>query len=90
MGLTHKDSPNAHIRISGCDNSIISNLHINAPKDSPNTDGIDISSSTHVQIRNSVIATGMHIEFDSLYGDIFELTLDFEALTIHNLLNNYR
>ncbi|KAJ8431823.1 hypothetical protein Cgig2_027568 [Carnegiea gigantea] len=58
MGLKHKDSPNAHIRISGCDNSIISNLHINAPEDSPNTDGIDISSSTHLEIHNSIIATG--------------------------------
>ncbi|KAJ8431821.1 hypothetical protein Cgig2_027566 [Carnegiea gigantea] len=58
MGLKHKDSPNAHIRISDCDNSIISNLHINAPEDSPNTDGIDISSSTHLQIHNSIIATG--------------------------------
>ncbi|KAJ8431822.1 hypothetical protein Cgig2_027567 [Carnegiea gigantea] len=58
MGLKHKDSPNAHIRISDCDNSIISNLHINAPEDSPNTDGIDISSSTHLEIHNSIIATG--------------------------------
>jgi len=70
-GLRHKDSPQAHIRVSNCDNSVISNLYINAPKDSPNTDGIDISSSTQLQIRDSIIATGIHIEFDNFIMTYF-------------------
>ncbi|KAK9683602.1 hypothetical protein RND81_10G152200 [Saponaria officinalis] len=57
-GLTHVNSPAAHISIVGCDNSIISNIHIKAPDVSPNTDGIDLSSSSQVQILDSSIATG--------------------------------
>ncbi|XP_048497382.1 probable polygalacturonase At3g15720 [Beta vulgaris subsp. vulgaris] len=57
-GLTHKDSPGSHITLSGANNSTISNVNIIAPEDSPNTDGIDISSSTNLQILHSTIATG--------------------------------
>ncbi|XP_021769493.1 probable polygalacturonase At3g15720 [Chenopodium quinoa] len=56
--LTHVDSPNGHISIVSCNNATISNLHIVAPENSPNTDGIDISSSTQVQISDSIIETG--------------------------------
>ncbi|KAM1527177.1 hypothetical protein ACFXTI_016374 [Malus domestica] len=57
-GLTFLNSPQAHIGINSCDNADVSDLNIHAPEDSPNTDGIDISSSTHVTIRNSFIGTG--------------------------------
>ncbi|XP_048323222.2 probable polygalacturonase At3g15720 [Ziziphus jujuba] len=57
-GLTHLNPPNAHIQIFGTRSAYLTNLHINAPKDSPNTDGIKIGGSTHVQIHDSVIATG--------------------------------
>ncbi|KAJ8420494.1 hypothetical protein Cgig2_013417 [Carnegiea gigantea] len=57
-GLTHKDSPKAHIRLTNCNDSIVSNLHIVAPEDSPNTDGIDIASITQLQILDSFIGTG--------------------------------
>ncbi|XP_021738193.1 probable polygalacturonase At3g15720 [Chenopodium quinoa] len=56
--LTHVDSPNGHISIVNCNNATISNLHIVAPENSPNTDGIDVSSSTQVQISDSIIETG--------------------------------
>ncbi|RXH88668.1 hypothetical protein DVH24_000267 [Malus domestica] len=49
-GLTHRDSPKSkHITIS--------NLHIIAPENSPNTDGIDISVSCYVNIHDSVVGT---------------------------------
>ncbi|KAK9078264.1 hypothetical protein SSX86_002321 [Deinandra increscens subsp. villosa] len=57
-GLTHINSPRVHISLTTCNGVIASNLHIIAPETSPNTDGIDISSSTNVNIRDSVIATG--------------------------------
>ncbi|KAM5579171.1 putative polygalacturonase [Rosa sericea] len=57
-GLAHIDSPKAHISINRSNNVTVSNLHIRAPEDSPNTDGIDISVSTHVNIHDSTIATG--------------------------------
>ncbi|KAJ0880292.1 putative endo-polygalacturonase [Helianthus annuus] len=56
-GLTHVNSPRVHITITTCNNVIVSNLHIIAPETSPNTDGIDISGSINVNIRDSIIAT---------------------------------
>ncbi|VVA41186.1 PREDICTED: probable polygalacturonase [Prunus dulcis] len=44
--------------IHQCTGVRISNIHLNAPENSPNTDGIDITLSTHVDIRDSSIATG--------------------------------
>ncbi|KAJ9559259.1 hypothetical protein OSB04_013873 [Centaurea solstitialis] len=56
--LSHRDSPRNHIGLSRSSNSVISNLDIAAPANSPNTDGIDIATSTQVQIHNLVIKTG--------------------------------
>ncbi|XP_015572485.2 probable polygalacturonase At3g15720 [Ricinus communis] len=57
-GLTHINSPRNHISINSCIGVIISHLNIIAPKESPNTDGIDISRSSYVKIRDSNISTG--------------------------------
>ncbi|XP_022716559.1 probable polygalacturonase At3g15720 [Durio zibethinus] len=57
-GLTHINSPRSHISIDSCTNITITNLHIIAPKTSPNTDGLDISSSSNVQIQDCYIGTG--------------------------------
>ncbi|PWA88004.1 pectin lyase-like superfamily protein [Artemisia annua] len=57
-GLTHVNSPRVHITLTTCKGVIVSNLHIIAPETSPNTDGIDVSGSTNVNIRDSVIETG--------------------------------
>ena len=48
-----------HISINGCKDVDVGNLQIIAPGDSPNTDGIDIGRSSHVNIHNSNIQTGM-------------------------------
>ncbi|CAB4313629.1 unnamed protein product [Prunus armeniaca] len=52
------NSPKNHISICGCNGPRVFGLLIWAPKDSPNTDGIDISRSTRVTIQSSHIATG--------------------------------
>ncbi|KVH90297.1 Glycoside hydrolase, family 28, partial [Cynara cardunculus var. scolymus] len=57
-GTTHINSPKLHISINGCKDVDIRGVRILAPKDSPNTDGIDISDSTHVNIHHSNIQTG--------------------------------
>ncbi|KAG4178936.1 hypothetical protein ERO13_A10G075000v2 [Gossypium hirsutum] len=57
-GIRHINSQRNHITISNCKDVTFSNLHISAPKTSPNTDGIDISGSSNVQILNSFIGTG--------------------------------
>ncbi|GER48422.1 pectin lyase-like superfamily protein [Striga asiatica] len=57
-GFSKVNGPGRHILIMATNDAIVSNLRVIAPGDSPNTDAIDISSSTRVQIRNSFIATG--------------------------------
>ncbi|KAF8100289.1 hypothetical protein N665_0227s0022 [Sinapis alba] len=57
-GLTHVDSAKAHIHINDCNGVSISNLRINAPESSPNTDGIDVAASSNVIIQDCLIATG--------------------------------
>ncbi|KAL6124824.1 hypothetical protein ACLB2K_077333 [Fragaria x ananassa] len=47
-----------HISISGSNDVEVSGILIRAPADSPNTDGIDISTSTNINIRDSSIGTG--------------------------------
>ncbi|CAM8970467.1 unnamed protein product [Rhodiola kirilowii] len=56
--LVFLDSPKNHISISGSTGGDISKLHIIAPEDSPNTDGIDISHVSDLHIHNSIIETG--------------------------------
>lgn len=49
-------------------NANISNLHIIAPANSPNTDAIDIISSTNLNIQDCIMETGMFFLF---YANIF-------------------
>ncbi|CAN1224407.1 G9 [Linum grandiflorum] len=56
-GLTSKDAKQFHIEVFGSKNYTLSNLKIQAPSDSPNTDGIHIGKSTQVTIQNSIIGT---------------------------------
>lgn len=57
-GLTHLNSPRNHISLDGCSQVSISGVNLIAPKDSPNTDGIDIAVSNQVYIHDSYIGTG--------------------------------
>ncbi|XP_047960457.1 probable polygalacturonase At3g15720 [Salvia hispanica] len=57
-GFTKINGPGSHMVIMSTHDVVVSNLVIIAPGDSPNTDAIDISGSTKVQVRNSFIATG--------------------------------
>ncbi|KAM7493018.1 hypothetical protein LguiB_027627 [Lonicera macranthoides] len=57
-GLNHFNPPRNHISIDTCKGATISNLRITAPENSPNTDGIDISATSQVQIRSLNIQTG--------------------------------
>ncbi|XP_065854744.1 probable polygalacturonase At3g15720 [Euphorbia lathyris] len=56
--LKHMNSQRNHISINSCHRVDISGIYIIAPKDSPNTDGIDISASSHISIKDSIISTG--------------------------------
>jgi galacturan 1,4-alpha-galacturonidase len=72
--LTHLNSPRNHISIDGCDGVLISNVNLIAPETSPNTDGIDISSSTNIIIEHSTISTGSTLNI--LYHYIFMLIVE--------------
>ncbi|CAN1166339.1 Probable polygalacturonase At3g15720 [Linum perenne] len=56
--LSHVNSPRNHISLGGSTDVRMSHLTITAPDESPNTDGINIARSSHVQIYDSVIGTG--------------------------------
>lgn len=60
-GLTSFNSPRNHISINGCKNVKITQIKLEAPDDSPNTDGINISGSSNVDIHDTMIGTGMYI-----------------------------
>ncbi|XP_019186452.1 PREDICTED: polygalacturonase QRT2-like [Ipomoea nil] len=56
--LLFKNPQKMHLVFQECHSVRVSNIVIQAPEDSPNTDGIHISHTTDVEITNSVIATG--------------------------------
>lgn len=56
--ITSLDSMYFHYHVHRCTNVTFTNIHITAPGNSPNTDGLHVSVSDRVNITNSVIATG--------------------------------
>ncbi|XP_026432437.1 polygalacturonase-like [Papaver somniferum] len=57
-GIVSVDSQWSHMSINGCTNMRVRRVVLIAPAQSPNTDGIDIQSSTGVTIVDSSIGTG--------------------------------
>uniref|UniRef100_A0A2N9EJT3 Pectate lyase superfamily protein domain-containing protein n=1 Tax=Fagus sylvatica TaxID=28930 RepID=A0A2N9EJT3_FAGSY len=58
QGLKVKNSPQFHFRFDACQYVEIELLNIDAPAQSPNTDGIHIENTNNVKIYNSVISNG--------------------------------
>lgn len=52
------NSPQIHIKLANCYGVQVVNLLVDAPADSPNTDGIHISATQNVLIQDSWIGTG--------------------------------
>lgn len=57
-GTTHVNGPGSHLYVVHGKNIEISNITINSPGDSHNTDGIDITNADNVYVHDSFIATG--------------------------------
>uniref|UniRef100_A0A7N1A8T9 Polygalacturonase n=1 Tax=Kalanchoe fedtschenkoi TaxID=63787 RepID=A0A7N1A8T9_KALFE len=57
-GINSRNSARNHFSISHCDGAVISDITAIAPEDSPNTDGIDISHSTDIIVKDSRIGSG--------------------------------
>ncbi|VEB36339.1 glycoside hydrolase family 28 protein / polygalacturonase [Legionella sainthelensi] len=56
--LQLKNSPRFHLMIRGGKNVAVHDLRIDAPEDSPNTDGINVGSITKMEINNVIIKNG--------------------------------
>jgi polygalacturonase len=57
-GITLKNAPNVHITLKKVTTASVDKLTISSPSDSPNTDGIDVWSSSGVAVTNSTIDVG--------------------------------
>ncbi|KAK7383451.1 hypothetical protein VNO78_29130 [Psophocarpus tetragonolobus] len=57
-GLTHINGPAFHMHVVHSKDVSISNASIHSPLGSHNTDGIDLTNSIRVSIRDSIIGTG--------------------------------
>ncbi|PIN10136.1 Polygalacturonase [Handroanthus impetiginosus] len=56
--VTLVNSQQMHMAFTHCMHVAVSHLTVIAPADSPNTDGIHISASTRVELKDSIIGTG--------------------------------
>ena len=56
--ITLQNSPRFHLPLSSCSDVVIDGITIRAPRDAPNTDGIDVGGCTDVVIRNCHIVNG--------------------------------
>ncbi|KAK4479701.1 hypothetical protein RD792_015232 [Penstemon davidsonii] len=56
--VTMFNSQQMHMAFTNCKHVSAANVTVMAPRDSPNTDGIHISASTYVELKNLIIITG--------------------------------
>lgn len=58
-GVTLLNSQQMHMAFTSCEHVAVSGITVTAPADSPNTDGVHISASTHVELKDAIIGTGL-------------------------------
>ncbi|KAF9681225.1 hypothetical protein SADUNF_Sadunf06G0203300 [Salix dunnii] len=79
-GLSVVNSPRSHVYLRDCKGVSVSGLTITAPGNSPNTDGIDASGSSQVNIVDSTRGTG---NFNSSFLTSFITLLLLLLLLLH-------
>jgi hypothetical protein len=89
-GLNVVNSPRSHVNLNDCKGVSISGLKITAPGNSPNTDGIDVSCSSHVSIVDSTIGTGHLNSSFPLYFVLFYLFIIIAYNYRHTLVHKFR
>ncbi|KAK4477379.1 hypothetical protein RD792_016600 [Penstemon davidsonii] len=75
-GIKIQNSPRMHIFFEECQQVTIFGLTIASPQESPNTDGIHITHSQHVEIYNSTIGCG---------DDCVSIQTESSDVRIHNV-----
>ncbi|KAI5393820.1 probable polygalacturonase At3g15720 [Lathyrus oleraceus] len=76
-GISHINGPGFHLHIVHCRDVTISNIKINAPATTHNTDGIDLTNSVRVNIYDSAIQGGddcVAIKGGSQFVNVTKLT----------------
>ncbi|KAK3138119.1 hypothetical protein QOZ80_5AG0364790 [Eleusine coracana subsp. coracana] len=58
QGVTFQNGPQFHLTFTRCSDVKANFLRVIAPADSPNTDGVHLNDSSHVQIMDNLISTG--------------------------------
>ncbi len=82
-GITVKNAPNAHITMKAASNVTIDQVTISSPSDSPNTDGVDVWSSSFVSITNSTIDCGddnLAIDSSTSNGPAHDISLSSSTI----------
>lgn len=81
--LKFLDNPGFHVKIDRSTKVTISDISIQAPGDSPNTDGIHVEGSSYVTIQGATIGTGFHHIYIYIYIRVIDksfLVLDCPSL----------
>lgn len=66
-GLTHINGPGPHIGVTDSNDVTVSKIYINSPPESHNTDGIDLTRTTRVNIHDFSINCGKYTFFCTLF-----------------------
>ena len=61
QGLTLQNGQQFHLSFTRCTDVKANFLRVVAPADSPNTDGIHLNDTSHVQIMDNLISTGTYV-----------------------------
>ncbi|KAH6801351.1 Pectin lyase-like superfamily protein [Perilla frutescens var. hirtella] len=75
--ITLVNSQQMHMAFTNCRHVAASHLRVIAPSHSPNTDGIHISESTHVQLKDATISTG---------DDCVSIVSNSSRISINNII----
>jgi polygalacturonase len=71
--LTHINGPGPHIAVTDSQDVTISHIHINSPKDSHNSDVIDLTRAIRVNVHDIPIRSGKNILIFFPYTSIIKL-----------------
>lgn len=77
-GITLKNAPNVHITLKKVTTAAVDKITISSPSDAPNTDGIDVWSSSDIAVTGSTIDAGdddIAIDSSSVNGPAHDISL---------------
>lgn len=76
-GISFKDNPRVHMIFDDVEALVVDNVTVEAPHDSPNSDGIHLGGSTDVTLHNSLIGTGMLLLAQTLFACFLYILFKF-------------